>query len=279
MRRAGSGRQSRRKAMRVACAAGGRARESGISRFDLYEACAQDPARDARLVASIHGGAPRILGEDFAGTGAISRAWVEQVRQGRAIAVDIDAEPLARLSGVRGVTARVADVMAVRARADVIAVMNFSICQWHERESLVRYLRHARSRLRPGGVFVASLFGGADTALAGRYRQSAQLPDGRRVTYEWEQRGLVPATGRIACAMHFRVGRSPWLRDAFVYDWRLWSIVEVRDAMRDAGFARTEVFDHGQHALDVEGGIHACPLDEDVDPASFQALVVGRDRP
>jgi hypothetical protein len=32
-----------------------------------------------------------------------------------------------------------------------------------------------------------------------------------------------------------------WPR-AFVYEWRLWSLVELREAMLEAGFSRVEVF-------------------------------------
>jgi hypothetical protein len=232
--------------------------------------------RDAMLLHAIHGGPARILGEDFAGTAAISRAWVALVAGGRATAVDNDAEPMARCAGVVGVESRVADVMQVRTRADVIAVMNFSICEWHDRVSLVRYLRHARTRLSAGGVFIASLFGGADAFVTGRYQQSLEGPGGQPITYEWEQRSADAATGRVVCAMHFRVGRRPWMRDAFVYDWRLWSIAELRDAMGDAGFRATDVYDHAEHAIDADGTLHPRHITDGGLPESYQVLVAGR---
>ncbi len=266
---AGRAKSSATKAQRSSAA------DDRISRHDLYEWCAQDPLRDAMLLHSIHGGAPRILGEDFAGTGAISRAWVGAIPQRRAIAVDRDAEPLARCEGTPGITTHTADVVDVRDRADVIAVMNFSICEWHDRRSLVAYLRHARSRLRPVGVLVASLFGGEDAMHTGRYQQDVQTPAGT-VMYEWEQRTADVTTGRIVCAMHFKIGRSAWVRDAFVYDWRLWSIAELREAMVDAGFTATEVYDHGEHAIDAEGALHARRVVDGALGASYQVLVAAR---
>lgn len=249
-------------------------RREGVSRYDLYEWCAQDPARDALLLRSIHGGAPKVLGEDFAGTGALSRTWVRVVG-GLAVAADRDAEPLARCKGVAGVMVRMANVMAVDDKADMIAVMNFSICEWHDRRSLVAYLKHARSRLRRGGVFVASVFGGEDAMRVGRYRREVVTPCGT-VTYEWEQRSADVTTGRIVCAMHFRMGRAAWMRDAFMYDWRLWSIAELREAMGDAGFAATEVYDHGEHAIDADGAIHARRVMDGRLGDSYQVLVAGR---
>ena len=57
-----------------------------MDRFDLYELCTQTPERDVALLRAIHGGTARVLGEDFAGTGALAHAWARTVRGGRSIA-------------------------------------------------------------------------------------------------------------------------------------------------------------------------------------------------
>ena len=44
-----------------------------LTKYDLYELCAQAPARDARFLLAIHGGTPKVLGEDFSGGGAIAK--------------------------------------------------------------------------------------------------------------------------------------------------------------------------------------------------------------
>jgi hypothetical protein len=51
------------------------------------------------------------------------------------------------------------------------------------------------------------------------------------------------------------------IRDAFVYDWRLWSIAEVRDAMEEAGFASVEVHDRLGDAVDSEGNLYPRALE------------------
>ena len=37
------------------------------------------------------------------------------------------------------------------------------------------------------------------------------------------------------------------MKNAFVYDWRLWSIPETRDAMKEAGFSDTAVYWETEH--------------------------------
>jgi hypothetical protein len=252
-----------------------------MDRHDLYELCTQTPERDVELLRAMHGGRPRVLGEDFAGTAALARAWVRAVRGARAIAVDRDPEPLARAAGVKGVECLVADVRRVARRVDLLVALNFSLFEWHERRDLVAYLEHARRRLLRGGAFVADLYGGEGAFTRGRLREVHRGPRGEQVVYEFEQREADALTGRVVDALHFDVkprgGRSVRLRDAFVYDWRLWSPAELGDALRDAGFADVEFHSRFEHARDGGGRVHVRPLVSSRElGASFCLFVVAR---
>ncbi len=270
-----------------------------MDRHDLYEICTQTPERDVELLRAIHGThrpagresrgrsrhvvAARTLGEDFAGSAALARAWVRLVRGGRAIAVDHDPEPLARARGVRGVTARVADVRAVRTPVDLLVALNFSIGEWHDRKELVGYLANARRRLARGGLFACDLYGGDGAFQTGRLREVHRLEDGTRVRYEYEQREADGLTARVVNALHFTVEPPPgharrqtW-RDAFVYHWRLWSLPELREALAEAGFASSEVWSRFEHARDDRGRFHPLAIERGSDlPGDWCVFVVGR---
>ena len=86
--------------------------------------------------------------------------------------------------------------------------------------------------------------------------------------YRWEQREANPLTGMVIDAIHFRViGSSGELEadfpDAFVYEWRLWSVPELRDAMLEAGFESTAVYNSLPDAVDDEGNAY---VEEVTDP-------------
>src|SRR5262245_46029188 len=258
-----------------------------MDRFDLYELCTQTPERDVALLRALHGGAARVLGEDFAGTAALAHAWVRTVRGGRAVAVDRDPEPLDHHRADRRVARLVADVRRVAARVHLLVALHLSVCEWHERRGLLAYLRHARRRLPRGGVFVAVLYGGGGAFEVGRQRERRRGPRGERVLYEFEQRSADALTGRVVDALHFEVagsgaagarrGRVTRLRDAFVYDWRLWSIPELRDALLEAGFASVEVHSRFEHARDGRGRVHVRPLASARElGATWCVFVVGR---
>lgn len=264
-----------------------------LDRFDLYELCAQSPDAEARFLRAVHGGSPRTLREDFCGPGGIARAWLRLGARQRAIVVDRDPEPLARAMG-GGIgapadapadprlTGVCEDVLRVRVKADVIAALNFAVCELHDRGTLMKYLRGARSSLSPRGVLVVDVYGGSEAYIPGRYTRKLRGPCGERIEYTWEQRAADPVTARVVNAMHFRVterggGRGRVLRDAFVYDWRLWTIAELREAMLEAGFRSVDVYDRLGDATDSEGNVYVRPVEpgEGLDE-NWVAYVVGR---
>jgi SAM-dependent methyltransferase len=257
-----------------------------LDRFDLYELCVQSPGDLVPLLEAIHGGRPSVLGEDFCGTAALSRRWAARVAGGRAIAVDHDPEPLARAAGAARVEVVRGDVVADTSgrRADVVYAGNFSIGERHDRPALLEYLRHARSRLDAGGVFVCDVYGGESAFQTGRVTREHRAADGRVVRYTWEQRRADPTTGRVVNALHFEVVRDGVveraLHDAFVYDWRLWGVPELRDAMIEAGYATTEVYLKVPDAADGDGKVYAAPIDDPSDlDNSFDVLVAARSSP
>jgi len=220
-----------------------------MDRFELYELAVQSPSRLVPLLRAIHGGEPRILGEDFAGTAAVSREWVARLAGAHAIAVDIDRDVLSRAGQHDRLRTVVADVREptseALAPADVIFAGNFSIGELATRRDLVEYLRRSRARLNEHGVLVCDTYGGASALRVGAVERSHFTPDGARIRYTWEQRRIDPFTARVENALHFRVERAgeivQEITDAFVYRCRLWSVPEIRDALDEAGFTASEV--------------------------------------
>jgi hypothetical protein len=230
-----------------------------MDRLELYERTVQAPEHLVPFLRGLHGGAPRVLGEDFCSTALLSRAWVATEPGGEAVAVDLDAEALQRAEGVEGVRLVRADLREPLPPGlpspHLIWVGNFSIGYLHERAELVAYLRRTRERLAPGGLFACDTYGGGAAWRTGAAVREHFLPGGLRVRSTWEQRVADPVSARVVNAIHFRVDRDGDVvfeaADAFVYDWRVWSLPELADAAHEAGFASHAVYVH--LANDPEG--------------------------
>lgn len=251
-----------------------------LDKYDLYTLCAQAPERQVAFLRAVHGRSPRVLREDFSGPAALCAQWVKTPGSS-AVAVDRDREPLAKVSGTSGVRTVVADVFDAGDKADLIVSTNYAVCELHERASLVEYLRLTRERLNPGGVFVADLYGGPDALTPGQFDHSVRGPDGEKIAYVWQQIEASPLTARVKNAMHFQVkargARTRTLENAFEYDWRLWTVPELADALHDAGFASVEIYDRLGDAMDADGNVYVKPIEDGLpSEVSFVVYVVAR---
>jgi len=193
---------------------------------------------------------PLLLREDFCGTAAIAAEWVRQDPQARALGVDLHAPTLRwglehNLAPLGPAAARVrlieGDVRQVRRpAADVIAALNFSYFVFPTRAQLRSYFRSVRRSLTPGGLFVLDIFGGWEAqALTTETRRRGGF------TYIWEQVSFDPLSHRVRFHIHFRLRGGRELRRAFTYDWRFWTIPEVRELLHEAGFGSAEVYWEG----------------------------------
>lgn len=248
-----------------------------FDRFSCYELAVTNPKPLARFLRASHGGTCRVLGEDFSGTGALSRAWVDLNPKHKAIVVDNDPDPLSRIPKHPRLKSVWADVLKATNPCDVIAATNFPICYCHTRRDLLRYLRHIRTRLKPRGIFVADLYGGSDAFTPGKTTVKLRRPDSKALWYTWEQRTADPMTCRVLNALHFRTqdrGKTTQIKDAFIYDWRLWSIPELTEAIIEAGFQDVDIYDRLGDAIDQHGNVMIQPADDLDDP--YVVYVVAR---
>jgi len=224
-------------------------------RYELYEQAVQDPAADIALLERIfrkHANRPaRLLREDFCGTAVMACRWVEKNRENEAWAIDIDPEPLgwgrechaaklrpeqaARLHLVQG------DVRSVRHRpVDITVAFNFSYFVFRTRDALRAYFAKARRTLVSDGLFVVDLYGGADSF---RTQLERRRVDG--FVYVWDQHAVDPISHSVTNYIHFELRDGTRLRRAFRYEWRLWTVPEIRELLAEAGFTHTEVYWEG----------------------------------
>ena len=233
-----------------------------IDLYALYQEAVQDVESELRFVERVYSKArgcpPQALREDFSGTAALSCAWVTGDPARTAVAVDIDARPLAWGAQHNVAPLAPADRSRIRLEqgdvcehrsgpADVVLALNFSYNALHTRERLVTWMARARADLEPDGLLVMDAVGGPACYAPGE--DEAEERDG--FTYQWETVSFDPISHRARCAIHFQLDDGRRIERAFLYDWRLWTLPELRDALRDAGYRSSRVWWEG---LDPETG-------------------------
>ncbi len=234
-------------------------------KLDLYRLAVQHPPAEVAFLRRAYTHyfprhEPTRLREDFCGSAAVAAEWVALDEDHRALGVDTHRPTLrwadrraTRVLGSRAQDLHLihADVLEVTApRVDIVCALNFSAFIYHTRPSLLRYLRHARRCLDRRGLFVLDTFGGPGAIRPGVQTRRVTPPADEATppfTYRWEQRAFDHATARIDCRIHFDLPGRPMhrVRDAFRYDWRLWTLPELRELVGEAGFDRVDVWCDG----------------------------------
>ena len=220
--------------------------------FDLYEAAVQAPTEMARFLRALRPAATHLC-EDFAGSAAISRAWTNLDPALHATAIELDPITLQaahqRAQSNPRITLLEQDATTTSERADIIATLNFSICELHTRAELLAYLTNARTRLANAGPLVLDIYSGSTALQTGVF----EIPfdyDGVEHTYAWKQLAADPISSRVLNAIDFTLPSGETIHNAFAYDWRLWSPRELIDALLEAGFTSIEAHDTLGGALD-----------------------------
>lgn len=244
----------------------------------LYEVAVQGPDWDLdfceRAFRRRHGRTFRTFREDFCSTAALAAAWVVRDAANRAWGVDLDAGTLAwarrhRLPAMREAARRLTlvrgDVRKPRSpRVELACGLNFSYWIFKQRPDLLAYFKAARASLVPGGMLVLNAFGGtrAERKLVERTRKSAaNAPDGSMLppfTYVWEQARFNAVDRNLLAWIHFEFRDGSRLARAFTYDWRMWTLPELEDLLREAGFADVEFWSEGWNAKkrESDGRLH-----------------------
>lgn len=232
-------------------------------RHALYEAAVQNVESEIDFVddryRTMRGKRAVRLREDFCGTANTSCEWIRRRKDNVAIGVDLDTEVLdwGRRHHVLALTpsqrARLtlleADVTTVETPPqDIVLAMNFSYWIFKERSALRAYFRRVHAALAPGGVYFLDCYGGYDA-----FRVMKERTDHDDFSYIWDQAAYNPVNGHMRCHIHFRFPDGSRMKKAFTYDWRLWTLPEVRGILEEAGFARTTVYWQGWDEDEEEG--------------------------
>jgi cyclopropane fatty-acyl-phospholipid synthase-like methyltransferase len=222
-------------------------------RHVLYEKSVQNVAYEYKFVSDtfrkLRGRRPRHVREDFCGTAAMCCEWVGRSKQNTAIGVDIDPEVLAwgrahnlsRLTPAARLRVSLLQEDVFRVKTDkpveVVLAMNFSYQLFMTRKKLGGYLRKVHEALGTDGILFMDAYGGYDA-----HREIREKTKYKGFKYIWEQARYNPIDGKMRCHIHFGFPDGSKMKKAFSYEWRLWSLPELRELLDEAGFSKATVY-------------------------------------
>lgn len=252
---------------------------------ELYEKSVQNADFDAELINDLYkryrGSFPSSIKEEFCGTAAFCCEWVKLGADKVAVGVDLDGEVLqwgrerniAKLAEEQQqrITLHQENVLnVISPKTDVAVAFNFSYQIFKQRAELLNYFKTVKKSLKKDGLFAIDVFGGTESmALV------EEITEKEGFDYVWDHDDFNPITNEITCHIHFDFKDGTRLKKAFTYDWRLYTIPELVDIMRDAGFKTVDVLWEGTDESDGTGnGVFEKAAKGEV-CESFIAYVVG----
>lgn len=200
---------------------------------------------------------PKVLREDFCGTFAVCCEWVKLNPEFVAYGIDLDTEPTewGKKNNLPVLTPQQQSRITVLnknvldkdlPKADVIAAQNFSFFLFKKREDLKAYFKNCLETLNAGGILITDCFGGS-----GCYEPNEEETKFGDYSYIWDQDTYNPITHEAMFYIHYKRKGEKRRNKVFAYDWRLWSIMEIREIMEEVGFKKTHVYWEG---TDKHGG-------------------------
>lgn len=223
-----------------------------VDPYELYEASVQNVAEECSVIdflfRQLSGRKAQSLREDFCGTASAACEWVRLGKSRYAFGVDLDPKALAwgRKHRVRELKKRQRQRVSLlrgnvlnteTPKVDVTCAFNFSYWVFQERSELLRYFRVVHDNLNPDGIFFLDAYGGS-----GAFTEVQEPTEMDGFTYIWDQASYSPVTGQMKTHIHFAFPDGSRLDKAFSYEWRLWTLPEIRELLDEAGFRSSTVW-------------------------------------
>jgi SAM-dependent methyltransferase len=158
-------------------------------------------------------------------------------------------------------------------RHDVVLALNFSYWVFKTRHELRDYFAGVREALAPDGVFYLDAYGGWESHEPMREPRPVRRTG---VTYVWEQAGFDAISHDVVNHIHFEFPDGTRLRKAFTYEWRLWTLPELRETLAEAGFPDAAV--HWDVSADEQRAVYRPRRRAANEPAWLAYIVAGKPR-
>lgn len=266
---------------------------SNTDRHHLYELSVQNVETEIDFVdetfEKLRGRKAAKLREDFCGTGNTSSEWVSRRESNTAVGLDLDRPTLDW--GLEHKVGPLTDEQKSRitllerdvrtpgdaVEMDCVLAMNFSYWLFMTRDEMRAYFETVRESLVDDGVFFLDHYGGSeaneeqteDRAIEDEYPGQGT----QKFTYVWDQHKFNPINGRMQCRIHFKFPDGSKWQDAFTYEWRLWTIPELRELLLEAGFKSATVYWEGEDDEGEGNGEYEPTEEGSADPAYVSYLV------
>lgn len=222
-------------------------------KYKYYEKSVQNFEADLEFVdeqyEKIFSKKAKVLREDFGGTAALACGWTQMRKDNQARAIDLDSEPIeygkskhyAKLSSDEKERMSYLQENVLNDfdfKSDIICAFNFSYFIFKKRSELLHYFKQVHKGLSKEGMFFLDIFGGSEC-----HQEICEETEFDNHSYYWDCDKYNPLTSEVLYYIHFKdLKKNIKYEKVFRYDWRMWTVVEIKELLEEAGFSEVKTF-------------------------------------
>jgi SAM-dependent methyltransferase len=223
--------------------------ELNKNKHSLYQKTVQNPKREVEFFRKtyrmIFKTIPTIFREDFCGTALLSCEWVKNNVCNIAVGIDIDEftinwgieNNVYNLSSgserIRLIAQNVLEEFKEKTKFDIICSMNYSHFLLHKRNDLVKYFKNVKRNLERG-LFICDFFGGYHLFHTHTHKNQSD-------NYKCRIEQINIINNQSITSLNFK-NRENQYETLFKYCFRIYSLIELKEALEDAGFNKFKIF-------------------------------------
>lgn len=223
-----------------------------FDKYYYYHESVQSADNDVQFFTKTYkelkGKEARSYREDFCGTHALSCEWVKLNPKNTAVGIDLDPEPIkygqenyfSELKKEEQDRIEIIEANVLKpgiSKTDIVSASNFSYFIFKDRKTLKEYFQNAYNNCKDDGIFIVDCFGGPKCQ-----EENEEETEHDDFSYFWDQDSFDPVTNYALFHIHFQPDGYDKVERCFTYDWRMWSIPEIRDVMQEVGFSKVHVY-------------------------------------
>ncbi|MCY4321427.1 MAG: class I SAM-dependent methyltransferase, partial [Bdellovibrionaceae bacterium] len=127
---------------------------------------------------------------------------------------------------------------------------NFSYFTLKERSLMLKYFKNALKCLSKKSLFIIDVLGGTECE-----ELSEEEIQHENFSYYWDLDYFDPISRTGHFYIHFKRKGEKKIKKVFSYDWRLWTLPELKDILIEAGFSKVHVYWEGTDKKGEGNGI------------------------
>jgi hypothetical protein len=222
------------------------------SKYELYQKSVQNVKKEVeffkKVFRLIYNKMPTTFREDFCSTALLSCEWVKGNVLNSAVGIDFDQETLdwGMQNNINNLTTGSDRIKLIKQdvleqfdpsqKFEIICSLNYSHFLLPTRKQILKYFQNVVLNLESKSVFILDFYGGSHIFSDHKYQHNKSSD-----FYEFSGKQMNILNNQSKCSLNYKIKKNKY-KPMFSFNFRIYSIIELREALEEAGFNEFKLY-------------------------------------